>query len=279
MYLCGLLFGETWLKWLQIAFCFPFILVQPRVVYSLTYNKCQWTRGWFPDSECGFSDTNCQVGVAQSDFWDRVLWSFDHVFFSLNVFGMSLEAVIARWGFLSVFLTAILSSFSSFSAPPTLSSLCPFLDLWLVLNLDYLLVPIYRLYWFEVLFDKGGSHFVFKCFLRTESNLCAKFLTLFKLHKWDFCISFSQKNSHYIHHWSLTAEHSAVLSLLTATGTFKPFVSRSYSRSLAFIHPNVPSFSLLNFHRPMVCFPFLHDSSTISVPYIFYPQILFSMIC
>lgn len=112
VFLCGLLFGEAWLKWVQIAFCFPFILVQTRVVYSLTDNKCQCTRGWFPDSECDFSDTNCQVGVAQSDFWDRVLWSFDHVFFSLSVFGMSLEAVIARWGFLSIFLTAILSFFA-----------------------------------------------------------------------------------------------------------------------------------------------------------------------
>lgn len=191
--LCGLLFGETWLKWLQIAFSFPFILVQSRVVYSLTYNKCQCARGWFPDSECGFLYTNCQVEVAQSDFWDRVLWSFDHVFFLAKCVWNEFRSSHCSLG-VPVHLSdshSLFLCFGSFSEPPTLSSLCPFLELWLVLNLDYLLEPIYMLYWFEVLFDKGGAHFVFKCFLRKESNLCAKFLTLINLYKWDFCMSFS----------------------------------------------------------------------------------------
>lgn len=52
--LSSLMFGESRLKLLQIAFCFSFISVQFRVVYSLMYNKCRSTRGWFLDNKCGF---------------------------------------------------------------------------------------------------------------------------------------------------------------------------------------------------------------------------------
>lgn len=36
------------------GFCFSFFLVQIKVVYSLMYNKCQSTRGWFLDNKCSF---------------------------------------------------------------------------------------------------------------------------------------------------------------------------------------------------------------------------------
>jgi hypothetical protein len=105
----SLMFGETWLKWLQIAFCFPLISVQIGVVHSLMYNKCQSTHGWLLDNECGLQLLIAKCGLQKSGFWDRVLRCFDHIFLAGYVW--SLEAVIPCWGFLSISLTAIPSSF------------------------------------------------------------------------------------------------------------------------------------------------------------------------
>lgn len=70
------------------VFCFPFISVQIKVVYSLMYNKCQSNCGWFLDNKCGFqlliAKFWLQNQASETGFSEALI-----TYFSLDLFGMA----------------------------------------------------------------------------------------------------------------------------------------------------------------------------------------------
>lgn len=75
--------SDVWRNLIEIVangFCFLFISVQIKVVYSPMYNKCQSTRGWFLDNECGFQLLIAKFGLqnqtSETEFSEALITYF-----------------------------------------------------------------------------------------------------------------------------------------------------------------------------------------------------------